>query len=85
MDYQTKEIICLNNAKTFSRILTVYLFVKKKVQKKLKIVELFTKRNKLSVQWIAKIFQGFRLNFVFTKVKEIENSSADYQTKEIIF
>ena len=85
MDYQTKEIICLNNAKTFSRILTVYLFVKKKVQKKLKIVELFTKRNKLSVQRIAKLFKGFYLYFVFTKVKEIENSSADYQTKEIIF
>ena len=55
------------------------------MQKKLKIVELFTKPNKLSVQWIAKFFKGFRLNFVFTKVKEIENSSADYQTKEIIF
>jgi len=52
---------------------------------KLKIVQLITKRRKLSAQQITKLFEGFLLSILLLKsVKEIENSSADYQTKEII-
>ena len=72
----------LNGLQNFLKNLTVYFLVKK-VHNKLIIVELFTKRNNLSVQWIAKTLTLSIL--FFTKVKEIENCSADYQTKEIIF
>ena len=40
---------------------------------------------KLSAQQITKLFKGFLLSILLLKsVKEIANSSADYQTKEII-
>ena len=60
-----------------------------KKQKKLKTVQLITKRKKLSAQLIAK-----QIVQVITKRKKLSaqliaqqtaNSSADYQTKEIIY
>ena len=56
-DYPTKKIICSIDYKTFKRILTIFFL--KKEQTKLKTVQLFTKRNELSVQRIAKLLEGF--------------------------
>ena len=53
------------------------------MQRTLKIDELINKRKKLSARRIAKLFKGFCL-FCFQKAKETENTSADYQVKEII-
>ena len=45
-----------------------------------------TLRTKLSAQLIAKLLKGFQLLFSFQKsAKEIENSSAVYETKWIVF
>ena len=67
-DYQAKEIIFSIYFKTSWRILSRTILFSKK-QKKLKTVQLITKRKKLSAQLIA---------------KQIANSSADNQTKGII-
>ena len=42
------------------------------MQKTLKIDELITKRKKLSAQWIAKLFKGFSVYFVFKKLKKLK-------------
>ena len=42
------------------------------MQRKLKIDELMTKRKKLSVQWIAKLFKGFSVYYVFKKLKKLK-------------
>ena len=68
-DYQAKEIIFSIYFKTSWRILSRTILFSKK-QKTLKTVQLITKRKKLSAQLIA---------------QQIANSSADYQTKEIIY
>ena len=65
---QTKEIIGSTDCKT------------KKSAKKLKIVQLITKRKRLSAKQIPNFFNEFSL-LLLKSVKEIENSSADYQTK----
>ena len=53
------------------------------MQRKLKIDELITiKGKKSSAQSIAKLFKGFSVHFC-QKAKETQNTSADYQVKEI--
>ena len=66
-------------SKKQKKLKTVQLITKRKklsaqlIVKQLQIVQLITKQKKLSTQWISK------LTILFSKkVKEIENSSADY-------
>ena len=68
---QTKEIIGSTDCKT------------KKSAKKLKIVQLITKRKRLSPQQITNLLKEFLL-LLLKSEKEMEHSSADYQTKLII-
>ena len=88
MDYQTIEIICLNNGKTFSRILTVYLFVKKKRAKEIQNSAAVYQAKEIICSMDCKsFFEDINsYHFALKSTKELENSSAhsDYPTKEII-
>ena len=51
----------LNRFQNFLKYFNCQFFWSKKAQKTLKMVKLFTKRTKISAQWIAKLFKGFYL------------------------